>query len=60
VTSSSLPQGASEGRARKYVPDTSVDALAFYLGYSSWPRPVVDFGWSLDKAQAWRIIEAQG
>jgi len=34
-------------------PTPAVDVLAFYLGYSSWPRLVVDFSWTLDKAQAW-------
>ena len=41
--------------------DDAVDVLAYYLGYPSWRRLVVDLGWSLDKAQAWltgRIIEA--
>jgi AcrR family transcriptional regulator len=39
----------------------AVDVLAYYLGYPSWRRLVVDLGWSLDKAQAWltaRITEA--
>ncbi len=38
----------------------AVDILAYYLGYQSWRRLVVDLGWSLDKAQAWltaRITE---
>jgi AcrR family transcriptional regulator len=41
--------------------DDAVDVLAYYLGYPSWRRLVVDLGWSLDKAQAWltgQIIEA--
>ncbi len=41
--------------------DDAVDVLAYYLGYSSWRRLVLDFGWNHDKAQAWlteRITDA--
>lgn len=41
--------------------NSAVDVLAYYLGYSSWRRLVLDFGWSYDKAQAWlteRITDA--
>jgi AcrR family transcriptional regulator len=33
--------------------ERAVDVLAYYLGYSSWRRLVLDFGWSHDEAQAW-------
>ena len=41
--------------------EQAVDVLAYFLGYSSWRRLVVDFGWSYPAAQSWlteRVIEA--